>query len=118
MLLIQGPFPSNTTAVVLPSPRETNNESLRASIQTIRKMDGSLSTYVKPRDQRKKYRWEFVVGNSKAKEVEDYMIDNAGELAMVTWNGTIYIGYVTLNPFEMSGDTQEFYRLLVELEEA
>lgn len=118
MLLIQGPFPINSTALVLPSPRETNTESLKASVQTIRMMDGGLRTYVKRRDGRKSFRWEFLVGNPKGKQIEDYFIANGGEKAMVSWNDATYIGYCTLNPLELSGEADEYFRVLIEFEEA
>lgn len=117
MLLIQGPFPSNANLIVLPSPNETNTEGLTSSVQTIRKMDGSLNTYVKRRNGRKKFRWEFTIGHLKAKELEDYTISFSGEPAMIIWNANTYIGYLTLNPFEMSGLVSEFYRVTLEFEE-
>lgn len=117
MFIIQGPYPSNTTQIVLPSPRETNTEGLKATVQTIRMDDGTLKTYVKRRGGRKKFRWEFLVGNAKAKELEDYFIDNSGDKAIVYWRDNAYIGNVTLNPFEMSGEVQEYYRAIIEFEE-
>lgn len=117
MFIIQGPFPVNNNLIVLPSPQEANTENLRASVQTVYKMSGKIHTYVKPRDSRKSYRWEFIVGQLKAKEVEDYFISNAGKLMRVDWGGNTYIGYPIFNPFEMSGEVSEFYRLRIELEE-
>lgn len=117
MLIIQGPFPSNSNIIVLPSPSETNTESLTSSVQTLRKMDGSLNTYVKRRGGRKKFRWEFIVGHWKAKELEDYTISNSGSAAMVSWQGSTYIGYLNLNPLELRGEVSEFYRITLEFEE-
>lgn len=117
MLIIQGPHPSLTSIVILPSPTETNTESLAATVQTIRMMDGSLRTYVKPKDSRKRFRWTFVVAHTKAKELEDYTIAYSGEPAMVSWKNTNYIGWLTLNPFEMRGQTQEYYEITLEFEE-
>lgn len=117
MLVIQGPHPTNTTLIVLPSPRETNTESIAATVQTIRMMNGSLRTYVKPKNNRKKFRWTFVVSHTKAKQLEDYSIDHSGSPATVLWNNTSLLGWLTLNPFEMRGETQEFYQITLEFEE-
>lgn len=115
--VIQGPFPDNTTVVVLPSPIVTNTEGLRATVQTIRMMDGSARTYVKRKSGRKLYRWEFDIAVVKAREVEDYIISNAGALAQVSWKSDTYIGYLTLNPLEMRGAVGEFFRITIEFEE-
>ena len=117
MFIIQGPFPANTSLIVLPSPQLANTDSLRASVQTIYKMSGKRNTYVKRRDNRKRYRWEFLIGRNKAIELEQYNIDNAGKLALVSWRDNNYIGYLTLNPFEMSGEVSEYFRVTLEFEE-
>lgn len=117
MFIIQGPFPANTSVLVLPSPLESNTTSLRASVQTVYKMSGARTTYVKRRDGRKRYRWDFVVGNPKAKQAEDYFESNSGRPVIVSWRDETFIGYPTLNPFEMSGETGEYFRLTIELEE-
>lgn len=118
MLLIQGPFPSNSTALVLPSPLETNTEGLTSTVKTIRMDDGSLRTYVRRNSGRKKFRWEFLVGHLKAKEIEEYAISYGGNKAMVTWQDAVYIGYLTLNPLEMGGQVGETYRVTIEFQEA
>ena len=118
MLLIQGPFPQNTSALVLPSPQETNTESLTSTVKTIRMDDGSLRTYVRRNSGRKKFRWDFLVGHNKAREIEEYFISNSGEKALATWKGTVYLGYLTLNPLELSGQVGETYRVTIEFQEA
>lgn len=118
MLLIQGPFPINSTALVLPSPLETNTESLTSTIKTIRMDDGSLRTYVRRNAGRKRFKWEFLLGHLKAKEVEDYFISSSGSKALISWRDVSYIGYLTLNPFEMSGEVSESYRVTIEFQEA
>lgn len=117
MLTIQGPHPSYTRLIVLPSPQEKNTSSLASTVQTIFMMDGSRKTYVKRKDSRKKFRWSFVVSHSKAKQVEDYFILYSGEPASVSWDGNTYLGWLTLNPFEMRGQVQEFYEITIEFEE-
>ena len=117
MLTIQGPHPSNTELIVLPSPEERNTSSLAATVQTIFMMDGSRKTYVKRKDSRKKFRWTFLVSHSKAKQVEDYFILYAGKPASVSWDDDNYLGWMTLNPFEMRGEVREFYEITIEFEE-
>ena len=117
MLIIQGPFPANTDGVVLPSPQETNTESLKATVQSQRTMSGRLYTYVKPRNGYKKFRWEFLIGFKKARELESFVDDNSGEKCLVSWGGNTYVGYLTLNPLDFRGEIGEFYRATLEFEE-
>lgn len=114
--VINGPHPSNTSQIILPNPNLSNTEGLASSVQSIRMMDGSLSTYVKRKRGRKRLRWEFTVGHLKAKELEDYVLSNSGKLCTVNWRQT-YFGWLTLNPLEMRGDPIEFYRITLEFEE-
>jgi hypothetical protein len=59
-----------------------------------------------------------LIGQIKAKEVEDYFISYGGSKALVTWKDVVYRGYLTLNPLEMGGQVGETYRLTIELQEA
>jgi hypothetical protein len=80
-------------------------------------MDGSLRTFIKPRNGRKVFRWTFLIGVGKSTEVEDYIVDNGGEPCMVTWNDYQAVGWLTLNPFEASGEVGETFQVTLEFEE-
>lgn len=116
-LIIRGPFPTNQKLIVLPSPELANTDALGATVQTIRMMSGKVNTHIKPRKGRRKMRWSFLVGNAKAKELEDYTIDFSGSLCSVSWRDETFLGWLTLNPFEMSGEIGEFFRITLEFEE-
>lgn len=116
-LIITGPHPVNTSQVVLPSPRLSNTEGLTATVQTINMMDGSLSTFVKRKRGRKRFRWEFSVGHLKAKELEDYYLAHSGKVCTANWDGAVYFGWLTLNPLDMRGEPSEFYSITLEFEE-
>lgn len=117
MFLIQGPFPSNSSSVVLPSPEIGNTEGVASTVQTLRMMDNSLRTYVKRKYARKKFRWTFTIGHLKAKQLEDFVVDVAGSPCQVIWRDTIYTGHLTLNPYEADGETSEFFSVTLEFEE-
>lgn len=80
-------------------------------------MDGSLYTYVKRRQARKSFRWQFDIGFKKARELESFVEDNSGEKCFVTWRGNSYVGYLVLNPLEQRGLQGEFYQATLEFEE-
>lgn len=114
--IIRGPHPSNTKQVVLPNPALSNTESITSNVQTIRMMDGSLRTYVKRKDGRRRFRWDFLVGVNKAKELEDYALSHAGSLSTVAWRENL-LGYLTLNPIDFNGQPREVYTVTLEFEE-
>lgn len=115
--VLRGPWPSNSKLIVLPSPATANTQALKSSVQTMRMMDGSARTFIKPRRGRKSYRWDFLVGVGKATELENYVIENSGQPCMVTWRGLQAVGWLTLNPLEMGGEPGEMYRVTLEFEE-
>lgn len=118
MFLIFGPHPQNSSQVVLPNPLTTNAEGLSNEVIRLRMEDGSLKTFVKRKNGRRKFRWEFVVGQWKAKELEDFVLDHSGKLNTVQWRDKTHLGYITLNPVELRGDGNgQTFRIQLEFEE-
>jgi hypothetical protein len=116
-LIISGPHPSNTNQVVLPNPLLSNTDSLGATVQVIRMMDGSARTHIKPKSQRRKFRWSFQIGRSKLQELEDFTISFSGFPVRVFWRNETFIGWITLNPMEANGEIGETFRTTIEFEE-
>ena len=91
------------STLLLPSPKIANQKNLASSVQVLRSMNGTVFTYVKPKRGRKVQRWDFVT----TKDNED-----------------VFIGYITINPLEVSGEgravgfpSNEVYRWTLSLEE-
>ena len=103
--VIQGPYPNMRTTLLLPSPATGNTVQQRHSIQTLRTMNGTLYTYRKPKRDRRSYRWAFTTAKRKAREAKEFVKEYAGGLVRVTdHEGTVRIGYITINPWESRGD--------------
>ena len=67
-------------------------------------MDGTLYTYIKTRNGRKKFKWEFEIARDKALEVREFINSYRGELIQITdHDGDIWVGYLRNNPFEFTG---------------
>ena len=125
-LIIQAPYPNMRTTLLLPSPLQGNNEQLRASIQTLRSMDGTLYTYVKPKRGRRLFRWTFTTAKEKGLETKEFVKQYAGGLVRtVDHEGVERVGYITINPWESRGDgraggwvdIEEAVEFTIELEE-
>jgi hypothetical protein len=102
--LMRGPYPGPETTVLMPSPRWSDSEGLTATLVTMRGIDGTLYTYVKSRNGRKKYQWEFELSRNKALELRGFINSYQGSLLEVTdHDGDIRYGYLRNNPFEFTG---------------
>jgi len=123
--IVQGPFPLLQSTLVLPSPREGNQKNLAATVQTMRSMNGTLYTYVKTKRGRKVHQWDFVSSKDKGRETVEFVEQYSGGLVRVTdHEGTIHVGYITINPFELAGEgraggwpSNQAYRWTLSLEE-
>jgi hypothetical protein len=114
--VITGPYPSNLSQVILPSPQLSNTEGLASTVQVIRMMDNSVNTFVAAKRSRKKMRFSFRAGHLKAKELEDYVLQYGGEPCSISWRDT-KVGWLTLNPVDMRGEAVEMYEITLEFEE-
>jgi len=103
--VIQGPYPLMKTTLLLPSPNTGNTEQLRASVQTMRAVDGTLYTYIKPKRGRRAFQWSFLTAKEKALEVKEFIAKYAGGLVKtVDHLDEVRIGYITINPLETRGE--------------
>lgn len=123
---MQGPYPNMRTTILLPSPKTGNMEQLRASVQILRTMDGTVYTYRKPKRGRRLRRWDFVTTKEKAKETKEFVKLYAGGLVrIVDHEERQHIGYMTVNPWESLGEgraggwanIEEAVRFTIEFEE-
>jgi hypothetical protein len=69
----------------------------------MRAMDGTLYTYVKARNGRKKFQWEFEISRHKALELRAFINSYFGKLIQVIdHDGDTFLGYLRNNPFEFA----------------
>ncbi|MHA2070138.1 MAG: hypothetical protein ACXABY_37705 [Candidatus Thorarchaeota archaeon] len=78
--ILKGPYPAVRTTTLLPSPKFGDSQALTGSVQSVRAMDGTLYTFVKSRDGRKRYNWQFEVSRHKALELREFINSYQGEL--------------------------------------
>jgi len=107
--IIQGPHPLFRTTLLLPSPEVANSEGLRSSVQTIRAMDGTLYTYVKPKRGRRIHTWDFIASRDKGKEAKEFARQYAGGLVQVVDHENVSrIGYIVINPYQFLGEGRAY----------
>jgi len=102
--ILKAPYPGVATTTLLPAPKWGDSKSLAATVQTMRAVDGTLYTYVKARNGRKKFQWEFEIARHKALELRAFINAYRGALVQVIdHDGDVWIGYLRNNPFEFTG---------------
>jgi len=105
--VLRAPYPAIRTTTLLPSPRFSDQDALRATIQTLRSVDGTLYTYVTSRDGLHKLTWEFRLSRHKAMELREFIEAFNDDIIKVTdHNDVTWIGYLKNNPFEFTGDSR------------
>jgi len=102
--ILKAPYPSPQTTTLMPSPSWGDSQALTATLTTMRSMNGKLYTYVKTRENRKKYHWDFEISRNKALELRAFINSYVGSLIqIIDHDGDERIGYLRNNPFEFSG---------------
>jgi hypothetical protein len=67
-------------------------------------MNGVVYTYVKSRNGRKKFQWQFEIARNKALELREFINSYNGSLIQVIdHDGDTWLGYLRSNPFEFTG---------------
>lgn len=107
MFMLEAPYPGYQTTVLLPNPNWGNSVAVASSMTTIRAMDGTLYTYVKQREGRKRFQFDFEISRSKALELRAF-IQAYYRTAMRFRdpNDIKWVAYLQNNPFEFAGDSK------------
>lgn len=101
---LKAPYPSISTTTMLPSPRWGDSKGLTSTVTSMRSMNGVLYTYVKSREGRKRFRWDFEIARNKALELREFINSYQGEIIkIIDHDGDEWIGYLRNNPFEFTG---------------
>jgi len=107
MFKLEAPFPGYQTTVLLPSPTWGDSEEIASSLTTARAMDGTLYTYTKQRQGRKRLRYTFVIARSKALELRAFLkVYYRTAMRITDHDDTVWIGYLQGNPFDMQGQSK------------
>ncbi len=102
--MMRAPYPAAQTTVLMPAPKWGDSKGLAATIQTMRSVNGTLYTYVKSRNGRKKFQWEFEIARNKALELREFINAYRGAVVeVIDHDGDTWIGYLRNNPFEFTG---------------
>ena len=107
MFVLRAPYPSLQTTTLLPSPRFSDQEALKATVKTIRTMNGTLYTYVTSRDGLQTLKWDFQLSRHKAMELREFINAYCGGVIKGTdHNDVNWVGYLKNNPFEFNGESR------------
>ena len=104
MLILKAPYPAVRTTTLLPSPKFDDSVSIKATVKTMRAMDGTLYTHVRSSGNKKTLKWDFEVSRHKALELRDFIDKyNTSKIQVVDHNNVTWIGFLKNNPFEFIG---------------
>jgi hypothetical protein len=104
MFIIEAPYPTAQTTIVLPSPAWGNSSTPAAVLKTLRTMAGDLYTYISIKNNRKKCNWDFTLSRHKALELKAFYTSyNGSKVKIIDHDGVTWIGYIQINPFEVTG---------------
>ena len=102
---LAAPYPASQTISLLPRPRFADGEAPTLTIAATRAMDGTLRTYVKTKNGRRKLTWSFLLTRHKALELREFVRAYfASDVEATDHHGRRWVGNFTNNPFEFVGD--------------
>ncbi len=101
MFTLQAPHPSLEATTLLPNPKFGDGENLADEVQIKRAMDGTVYTYVKTKNGRRRLQWTFRLTRNKALELRAFIqAYYAVKIRATDHNDRVWVGYFTDNPFE------------------
>jgi hypothetical protein len=107
MFKIEAPYPGYQTTVLLPSPSFGDSEEIASSLVTARAMDGTLYTYAKQREGRRRLQYSFVIARGKGLELRAFLKAYYRTAMRITdHDDNIWIVYLQGNPFDIQGQSK------------
>lgn len=107
MMQLAAPYPAIQTVSILPNPQLSDSEALTASVAAKRAIDGTLYTYVRTKQGRRKMLWSFQLTRPKALELRAFLYAYfASKVKVTDHNGRIWVGNFMNNPFEFSTESR------------
>ena len=118
MIKLEAPYPTIQTISFLPDPTFNDSENEQISINKQYTMSGSIYTYVKTSNNRRKLTYNFELPILKSLELKAFIESYIGSKIKVTDHlDSIWIVQFTSNPFEYTTiGPQEYTTIQLELE--
>lgn len=117
MIKLEAPYPAIVTTSFLPNPQLSNAESLTATLTMKRATDGTLRTYVKTKNGRRKMLWNFVLDRGKALELRAFVLSyHSSQLRVTDHEDRVWLGYIMNNPVEFDGAARGRVAVTLEFE--
>ncbi len=103
MFQLQAPHPSLEATSQYPNPVFGDSEGLTDAVQVKRAMDGTLYTYVKRKNDRRRMQWTFRLTRNKGEELRQFIRTYFAKKILVTdHNDRVWVGNFVNNPFEFN----------------
>ncbi len=107
MFKLDAPHPGYQTTIILPSPVWGNTLGVASTMASMRAMDGTLYTYTKPREGRKRFQFSFEIARSKALELRAFIrVYYRFPVRFVDQNDDQRIVHMQNNPFELAANSK------------
>jgi hypothetical protein len=101
MFLLRAPYPQLQTTTLLPSPAFSDSEALTDTLITRRSTNGTLRTYVRTKNGRRKLQWTFRLSRPKSLELREFLRSyHSWPIEVQDHRNRRWTGFLTNNPFE------------------
>lgn len=125
MFKIIAPYPGYQTTTILPSPEFSDYKKGVGEIHKKRAMDGTLYTYIKTKQERKRFQWTFIIARNKAIELKQFVkLYFRTPVKIIDHLDDSYIGFILNNPIELTANSRavnwpggETYTVTIDFEE-
>lgn len=98
---ISAPYPALQTTIILKRPSFSDGEGLTDSVAMKRSTNGTVYTYVKTKNNRRKITWKIDLTRPKSIELMNFMAAYfSSKVQVIDHRGRTWIGNFTNNPFE------------------
>ena len=105
------PSPGIQTTTLLPNPVLGDSEQPTVEVQTRRTLDGTLFTYTKTKNGRRRLVLNFRVTRMKGLEFKEFIRSyHASQVLYTDHLGRAWQGYIMNNPFEFTTSAKEASR--------
>lgn len=118
MIKLAAPHPTIQTITLLPNPEFSDSEGLTAEVLQHRSMVGTLYTYVKAKNTKKRLLFRFQLTRQKALELRAFIqAYYKSKIRVTDHNNISWIVYLMNNPFEFESRVDEQQTIQLEFEE-
>lgn len=105
MFVLRAPYPAVAVTSFYPNPELSDGEGLTAKVIPRIARDGTVRTYVKTTNGRRRMTWEFHLTRPKALELREfYRLYHASKIQATDHNGRVWVGHIMNNPIEVRAD--------------